>query len=277
MQRVGLVYHPLNERALDEAQRLAKLLAQHESHPWMCSAWEPEEIRAKMGGTELIITAGGDGTILRVAQVVAEHGIPIIGVNLGKLGFMTELTTARPSGACRSSSRATAGWTSAPCWTSRPTHKLSHGIERFHALNDVVLARGEIARIVYIQLAVDGQRVTTYKTDGVVVSTATGCTGYALAGGGPVLHPQAADYLVVPIAPHLSLSYPLVINAGSEIRLTLNTTHQATLSIDGHISMPLCDGDSLVARVSKTKVKFLRLRPQNYFYSTLEHKLRGTP
>jgi NAD+ kinase len=276
MQKIGLVYHPLNEKALTEAQHVAELVGAAGLPYWLCSAWEPQDMRANLPGTDLIITAGGDGTILRVAEVAADPGVPLLGINLGKLGFMTELSVAEVDKRLPEV-LAGQGWLDERAMLTVEFHRKQGAVQRFQALNDVVLARGEIARIIYIQASVDGEKVVTYKTDGVVVATATGSTGYALAAGGPVLHPQAQDYLLVPIAPHLCLPYPLVIPARSKVRLALATAHQATLSVDGHISLPLCDGDSLSIALSPTKMKFLRLRPQNYFYSQLEHKLRGQP
>jgi NAD+ kinase len=143
------------------------------------------------------------------------------------------------------------------------------------ALNDVVVARGEIARIIYVEASVSGEPLTTYKADGVIVATATGSTGYSLAAGGPILHPQADEMLLVPILPHLSLNHTLVLPPAAVVKLRLSTTHKATLSIDGHISLPLASGATITVKHSPGKTRFLRLRPRASFYSSLEQKLRG--
>ena len=145
----------------------------------------------------------------------------------------------------------------------------------FHALNDIVVARGEIARLVRIEASIDGQHLTTYKADGVIVATATGSTGYALAAGGPVLYPQSVDFLMVPVAPHLSSAYAMVLPETAELRLRIITVHSATLSIDGHINLPLASGDTVNIKHSPNKVRFLRKRPGNSFYGSLEEKLKG--
>ncbi len=275
MKRVGIVYHPLNKGALSQAKELARFLDSRGISSWLCSAWEGEQVRERVAGTDLILTTGGDGTILRVAQAVAPHPIPITGINLGKLGFMTEL------GADEALERLPAllageGWIDERAMLEAEITATGREPEtRLLALNDVVVARGEIARIIYVAASVDGEPVTTYNADGVIVATATGSTGYSLAAGGPILHPQADEILLVPILPHLSLNHTLVLPPTAVVKLKLSTTHQATLSIDGHISFPLASGATITVKHSPSKTRFLRLHPRASFYSSLERKLRG--
>jgi len=139
----------------------------------------------------------------------------------------------------------------------------------------VVVSRGAIARMVYIDASVDGELLTTYKADGVIVATATGSTGYSLATGGPILHPQAKEFLLVPILPHLSSAYCLVLPATAVVKLRVNTDHQATLSIDGHINLPLNSGATITVKHSSATARFLRIHPETSFYSSLELRLKG--
>jgi NAD+ kinase len=145
----------------------------------------------------------------------------------------------------------------------------------YYALNDVVLARGAEARVIYVEAIIDGELLTTYKADGVIVATATGSTGYALAAGGPVLHPQAKDLLLLPITPHISSGYSLVLQPGSEIKLRLGMTNQAIMSIDGHINLPVPEGSVITVKHSPNTVRFLRMHPQRSFYGYLEQRLKG--
>jgi NAD+ kinase len=138
-----------------------------------------------------------------------------------------------------------------------------------------VVARGSVARVVYVEARIDGELLTTYKGDGVIVATATGSTGYSLAAGGPILPPRAKEFLLLPIAPHLNPAYPLVLPATAVVRLHLTTTHQATLSIDGHINLPLNSGAVITVRHGSNIGRFLRIHPEATFYSTLERKLKG--
>jgi NAD+ kinase len=275
MKKVGIVYHPLNSDALSLAQRLAGLLDSRGVSSWICSAWEGDRVRELAPGTELVLSAGGDGTILRLAQVVASVSIPITGINLGKVGFLTELD-ADEAMEKLPALLAGEGWIDERAMLEAEIiGGRERGPNKFFALNDVVVARGEIARIIYVEATVDGQPLTTYKADGVIVATATGSTGYSLAAGGPVLHPQASQLLLVPIVPHLSLSHPLVLPSEAEVRLTVGAIHRAVLSIDGHISLPLAGGDAIMVRCSQAKARFLRVNPRDSFYGTLEQRLRG--
>lgn len=276
LQKIGLVYHPLNERALVQAQKLAEKLTGGGVSHWLCSAWEPNGIKAKLDGTDLVITCGGDGTILRVAQVVSEANIPILGINLGRLGFMTELATTKIDKKL-DKILAGAGWIEehSMLWVNLQSANSREPAQSFHALNDVVVARGEIARIVHITAMIDGHHFTTYRADGVLVATATGSTGYSLAACGPVLHPESHNFVLTPIMPHLTLHYPIVLPATTHVELVINTVHQATLSIDGHTSLSLGDGDRLVIKSSPFKTRFLRLHARGSFYRLLNQKLKG--
>ncbi len=145
----------------------------------------------------------------------------------------------------------------------------------FYALNDVVVSRGAVARVVYIDASIDGEPLTTYKADGVIVATATGSTSYSLAARGPILHPQAKEFLLLPIVPHLSSAYTLVLPATAVVKLRVSSTHQAILSVDGHINLPLSSGAMVRVKAGSSKARFLRIRPQNSFYRSLEQKLKG--
>jgi NAD+ kinase len=277
MKKIGLVYHPLNKFALDQSRSLASNIEARGLQYWLCSAWEPINIRTLLPETDLIITTGGDGTILRVAQVVADFNIPITGINFGKLGFMTEVNPAEAEKKLQMLLDGE-GWIDQRAMLEAEIHQKNENgetVQYFNALNDIVVARGEIARIIYIRASIDGSEMATYKADGVIAATATGSTGYSLAAGGPIMHPQSLDYLLLPIVPHISFHHPLLVPQGSTVKLKLTTTHQATLSIDGHISQPLRDGAVLNIKSSHKRINFLRLYPQGHFYTTLEQKLKG--
>ena len=241
---------------------------------WVCSAWDRDKACKQLEGTDLLLTVGGDGTILRAVQVVIPGSTPITGINQGKLGFMTELD-ADEAVAKLPSLLDGKGWIDERAMLQAELTASGKEPRVFHALNDVVVARGEIARLIRVEVSIDGQPLTTYKTDGIIVATATGSTGYALAARGPILYPQSRDFLLVPVAPHLSLTYPLVLPETAEVVLRLNTYHAATLSVDGHINLPLSNGDTVTLRRSRHVARFWRIRPEASFYSSLEDKLKG--
>jgi NAD+ kinase len=270
VKRVGILYHPMKKAAGNLARKLEGLLINHSVSAWRCSAWEGEEIKTRLDGTDLVLSIGGDGTILRAAQAVANTATPITGINLGRLGFMTELSAEEAvdklpvllTGEGQIDERAML------------EARFDGSQQTFYALNDVVLARGAIARTISVEASIGDEQLTTYKADGVIVATATGSTGYSLAAGGPILHPQASEFTLLPIMPHLSLAYPLVLPPETVVRLRIVTTHKATLSIDGHINLPISSGTTIVVRISTQRARFLRVNPKA-FYGSLEQKLKG--
>ncbi|MFC2020783.1 NAD(+)/NADH kinase [Chloroflexota bacterium] len=276
MKRVGILYHPMKEAAYPLAKKLEGFLSAKGLSAWLCSAWEGETARAQVNGTDLILSIGGDGTILRAAQAVVPEPTPITGINLGNLGFMTELSVDETEEKL-TALLAGEGWIDERCLieaelTSNEDQKPP---QKFYALNDVVVARGGVARVIYVEVSIDDEPLTTYKADGVIVATATGSTGYSLAAGGPVLHPQAKELLLLPITPHLSSAYTLVLPSTAVVKLHLNSAHSVTLSVDGHINLPLSSGAVTTIKHSSNIVRFLRIHPVTSFYSSLEQRLKG--
>lgn len=277
MKRVGILYHPLIKAAYALARELEKSINSRNLPVWICSAWEEEQAKAEIQSTDLILTTGGDGTILRAAQIALITQTPIVGINLGKLGFMTELSAGEAidklpdllSGDCWIDERVMLEVTLSSVEGSNEAPRT------FYALNDVVVARGAIARIIDIEASIDGELMTNYKADGVILATATGSTGYSLSAGGPILHPQAKEIVLLPILPHLSLAYSMVLPSTAVVKLRVNTYHQATLGVDGHINLPLSTGFLVMVKHSSSRIRFLRIHPRESFYGSLEKKLRG--
>jgi len=276
MKRVGILYHPMIEAAHALAEKLYVFLSSGDVSAWLCSAWEGEEARTQVNGTDFILSVGGDGTVLRAAQLVVPNPTPIIGVNMGNLGFMTELSAddavdklpALLAGKGWIDERAMLEAELMPAEPGRGTPGV------LYALNDVVMARGAIPRMVSIDASIDGEPLTTYRADGVIVATATGSTAYAFTVGGTILHPQASEFLLLPVLPHLSLGYTVVLPSTAVVRLGISTVHQAILSIDGYINLPVLSGDTVTVKHSSNTVRFLRTRPETSFYASLERRLR---
>jgi len=274
MRRVGILYHPINEAAHNLAKELQQFLTAEGVSVWLCSAWEGEKAKAQVDGTDLVLSIGGDGTILRAVQAAVLSPTPVTGINLGKLGFMTELS-ADEAVAKLPALLAGEGWIDERAMLEAEFSHSEHESPRtFYALNDVVVSRGAITRVVYIDASVNNEPMATYKADGMIVATATGSTGYSLAAGGPILHPQAKEFLLLPMLPHLSSTYCLVLPSTAVVKLRINTAHQAALSIDGHINLPLNSGATVTVKLSSATARFLRIHP-NTFYSSLQLKLKG--
>ncbi len=274
MKSVGIFYHPLIEATQTKAKQLQDLLASHGISAWRCSAWEGETARAKLDDTDLVLSVGGDGTILRSAQAVVPRMTPIIGINLGKLGFMTELS------ADEAADRLPAllsgeGWIDERTMLQAEFSPDGQETSTYHALNDVVVARGAVARLVRVAASVNGKHLADYKADGVIAATATGSTAYSLAAGGPILYPHSKDFVLLPIMPHLSPAYALVLPAETVVQLTITAPHQATFSIDGYINMPIPGRAIITVQQSPHRTRFLRIHPEDAFYRSLEQKLKG--
>ncbi|MCO6452163.1 MAG: NAD(+)/NADH kinase [Caldilineales bacterium] len=243
---------------------------------WVGSGWNVAAVDAILQGVDLVIALGGDGTLLRTGRVTARHQVPILGIHMGRLGFLTEIL---PEEWRDSLSRILDGdyWLEqrfmlqAEVW--RDGALLDGALQ---ALNEVVVSRGSLARVVRIAAEIDDSLLTTYVADGVIVATPTGSTAYALAAGGPILPPDMNASLLLPIAPHLSLARPLVLDHDAEVILTVRTDHAAILTVDGQFLIDLQDGDKVVVAPSPYEASFVRLRPRNYYYSTLVERLRLT-
>ena len=268
MKRIGILYHPQIEKARDLTNELRELLSAHGIYSWQCSAWDEDEARPQVNGSDLILSIGGDGTILHAARISAPAKVPILGINLGKLGFITELDA---NGALSNLLDVIKGngWIEERAMLEAQLEGKS-----FHALNDVVI-RSTIARLIDIEAKIDGAVLTTYRADGLIIATATGSTGYSLAAGGPILYPQSKEFILQPISCHLGLSQALVLPPQSMIDLEVTSNGKATLSLDGQTDLSLSDNQNIKVKLSHHVARFLRIQQPNYSYGSLWKKLRG--
>ncbi|MDY6893104.1 MAG: NAD(+)/NADH kinase [Chloroflexota bacterium] len=269
-RKVGILFQPKSAAAVDLGQHLAQVVSDLGVDVWLCSSWDEKRAKEEAERTELLICLGGDGTILRAARIVNAMAIPILGVNMGRLGFMAELRSEDALSRVPDFLMGH-GWIDERAMLQAEI--VSANTPVFHALNDVVVARGERCRLIRINATIDGELVTTYKCDGVILATATGSTGYSLAAGGPILHPLASDILLQPVAAHLSSGTALVLPYDVEVKLELSTTHQATLSIDGQIEVPLEDGAVVKIKRSPHVTRLLRSGWPAHFYGTLMQRM----
>ncbi|MEE9202500.1 MAG: NAD(+)/NADH kinase, partial [Dehalococcoidia bacterium] len=239
---------------------------------WLCPAADEDAAHSRLPGTDLLLSLGGDGTILRAARAAAPFGVPILGVNLGRLGFIAEVAPQelhhRLPGLL-----AGEGWVEERAMLQVDCLPPGDNGRSLHGLNDVVVARGEAVRVVYVRVSVDGEPLTTFKGDGLIVATATGSTGYALSAGGPILYPQAREMLLQPVAPHLSWRSPLVLSPEAVVEMEVTTDHPAVMSLDGQVHLPLAQGHRVSARRSPHPARFLRTEPPGFFYRTLGQRL----
>ena len=268
---VGIVYNPLTPNAQLLARQLADELDLGESS-WV-EPTSTEKVLEPPPSISLIITVGGDGTILRATQFAAPREIPLLGVNLGRVGFMTELRANEAVSKVRE-------YLDDRVWVEeramlQATVVSKDGAEGdpLQALNDVVVGRSAISRLVHLEVRIDDALLTTYRADAVVVATATGSTGYSIAAGGPILHPQSRDMLLNPVATHLGLASAIVLAPDSVAQITLRSDYKAVLSVDGRPDLDLAPGETVEVKRGPYTARFLRAHPPNHFYSVLTERL----
>ncbi len=272
---IGIVYNAWVAEAQDIARSIAGQLGTNRA-PWSCAVMDLEHRKADVEGADLIVTVGGDGTILRTTRVAAPFGVPLLGVNMGRVGFMAELAPSQARSGFAGLLEGVDGWVEERTMLSvetAPDRSTVSAPQPFHALNDALVGRGAVPRLARVEVSIDGVHLTRYTADAVIVATATGSTGYAFSAGGPILHPSTTDLVVTAVAPHISFSGSLVIPATCVIDLTVHTDYQAVLSVDGYVDLGLQDGDSVRIRRSEHRARFLRFHPPEYFYSTVRERL----
>jgi NAD+ kinase len=271
--KVGIFTHPNAEAATDLAATLTALLTGRGCQVWSASAWDRAAAVRHMAGTDLLICVGGDGTVLRGARAAIPHPVRILAVNMGRLGFLAELSPEEApeaalavlDGAGRVEERAMLlGEVCRP-----DADALDPVLPPQHALNDIVVGRYAPGRPVYISVVVAGDLLETVRADGMIVSTATGSTGYSLSAGGPVLFPESKQIVLTPVAPHLSRIRPIVLPEDLTVELQIATDHRAVVSFDGQIDEELTSGACVRVRRSDHAARFVRLRPPSDFYRKL--------
>ena len=223
-------------------------------------------------GTDLAIVLGGDGTLLSAARAVGNRAVPLFAVNLGGLGFLTAITV---DDLYPELERSLAGFHSV---TRRKMLRVAHlrGTERlaeYQALNDVVVAKSAIARIVDLEAWAGGSFVCAYKADGLIIATPTGSTAYSLSAGGPIMFPTVSAICLTPICPHTLTNRPLIVPSELVLRIVCRDGAEAFLTVDGQVGAPLEGGDAVECRVSDFDI-LLVMPPNKTFFDVLRQKLK---
>jgi NAD+ kinase len=275
-ERILILYNPTVGRSAELASEIFDFLAgQPHLVPTRATIADATQDDGA-AGQDLAIVLGGDGSMLLTGAMAARHGTPLLGINLGRLGFLGEV---QPAGWPEALQHVLAG----NCWLEeRMMLHVEHRREgqllgSYEALNEAVVGRGAIARPVRLKTLIDGGELTTYVADGLIMATPTGSTAYALAVGGPILPPELRNILLVAIAPHLSIDRAIVLPQGAAVQVVVRTDHQAMLSADGAHPVPLQDGDAVDVRMSDFTTCFVRVRSRHYFYTSLMQRMQQNP
>ncbi|MEE4255056.1 MAG: NAD(+)/NADH kinase [Desulfuromusa sp.] len=214
---------------------------------------------------DLIIVLGGDGTLISVARLIGSRNVPIVGVNLGRLGFLTEITCDELpemlerliSGDYKVSDRM---------MLDAFIHRNGQAVGQFTVVNDIVINKGALARIIDMETYVDGRYLTTYKADGLIVSTPTGSTGYNLAAGGPIIYPDINSLLISPICPHMLTNRPIMVWSRSVIEINVKFEDDVVFfTADGQVGRKLLPGDRVEVRRSESRTRLVSSPSKDYF------------
>jgi NAD+ kinase len=277
-RRIAIGLHPSIPDAAPEAEQITQFLLDNGVEQVVSAALPDAGFQNELlaGGFDLLIALGGDGTMLRAGHVCAPLGIPVLGVNLGHFGFLMEIS--------RNNWRQKLPLLIEGRYRieDRMMLKVMHlrgqeNLGEWSVLNEVVVCRGQVVRPVRLKACADGYFLANYVADGLIVATPTGSTAYSLAVGGPILPPELRNILIVAVAPHLSVDRTVVLAEGTVIEVTVNTTHQAVMSVDGQAPVPMLDGDRIRAEALPDSVHFIRFEDRGYFYRNLTAYMEQNP
>ncbi|MBN1121656.1 MAG: NAD(+)/NADH kinase [Anaerolineae bacterium] len=271
-EHIAVLYHPKIEATEPVAEEICAWLQGQGLTAWRALTWDEESVRPRLADCDLVIVLGGDGSILRTSRMAANCATPLLGINMGRLGFLSE---ASPDNWREKLPAIFSGdyWIESRMMLKAAAWRGDQQLCEHLALNDVVISRGTLARVVRLRTEIDGERLTTYIADGLIVSTPTGSTAYALAVGGPVLPPALRNILVIPIAPHLTLDRAIVLSEGALVKVNVGTDYDAILTVDGQYAVDLVDGDRIEVSTSDLSSHFVRTGKRNYFYHMLLDRL----
>lgn len=276
--RIAVVYPPQMPEAAAEGKHVAQALRDMGASRVMAAPISNNDLRIEMqsGGLDLLIALGGDGTMLRAVHLSAPQGVPVLGINFGHFGFLIEVQreTWRQRLPDLLAGRF---WVEERMMLTSEHWRGGQRLGSYQTLNEAVVARGQIVRPIVVTAHIDGFELTRYVADGLLVATATGSTAYALAVGGPVMPPELRNMLIVAIAPHLSVDRAVILPEGARVSLSVQTTHQAVLSVDGHPPVHLENSDEVRVAASDHTARFIRFEDRGYFYRNLTRYMQQNP
>ncbi len=277
IQRVAIVVRPGSTEILDEGETIQEWFKIRGVTSLLTTSDDRQLLDGiSTGEFDLLIALGGDGTMLRAGHLAAPHGLPVLGINLGKFGFLMQLSRTDWQ---ETLPRLLAGeykienrmMLKAELWCGENL------LGSHQVINEVVVARGKVVRPIRIHAAVDGYPLAGYVADGLIASTPTGSTAYALAVGGPIMPPELRNILILPVAPHMSLDRAVILPEGASVEITVSSDHEAVMSVDGHEPVLISPLDRVLVTASDFTVKFIVFQDPGYFYRNLSNYMEQNP
>ena len=276
--RFGFAYNPTSEAAVELRERAAGWCSMHGVSHWAAQSGDADALRAELPTTDVLVVLGGDGTFLRAARAVTEVDVPILGINLGKIGFLSKAEAHELeavlvkilAGDYRLEPRMALEGRILP--SGRET-----SADRLIALNDIVVARGSLARVCRLDVTIGESHLATFIADGLVVASPTGSTGYSFSAGGPIVEPESRNLIVTPIAGYLSAIRSVVAGPDQTVRCRVLDAHEALVSVDGREDLPLSVGDVVEVRAVERPIRFVEPKGTIPFWDLLRRKVELLP
>lgn len=276
--RIGFAYNPTSDAAVELRERAAGWCRMRGIEHWAAQAEDFEALCKDLPTTDILVVLGGDGTFLRAARAVIEVDVPILGINLGKVGFLSKAEANELEAVL---GRLVAGEYAVDERMALEARILPAGREgagaTYHALNDVVVARGALARVCRLDVAIGPSHLATFVADGLVVSSPTGSTGYSFSAGGPVVDPLSRNLIVTPIAGYLSAIRSVVVSPKQIVRCRVVDAHEAIVSIDGRDDIPIAVGDVVEVIALERPIRLVEPKGAQPFWDLFRHKVELLP
>jgi NAD+ kinase len=278
VSRIGFAYNPTNEAAVELRERAEGWCRMHGIDRWAAQAQDFDLLCRELATTDLLVVLGGDGTLLRAARAVIQVDVPLLGVNLGKIGFLSKVEAIELEPVL---AKLVAGDYTLDPRLALEARILPAGIEQdaatHHALNDIVVARGALARVTRLDVAIGPTHVATFIADGLVVSSPTGSTGYSFSAGGPIVAPDSRNLIVTPIAAYLSTVRSVVVGPDQVVRCRIVDATEAIVSIDGREDVPVAVGDVVEVRALARPVRLVAPAGSLPFWDLFRRKVELLP
>lgn len=290
IERIGFAYNPTIEAAAELSARAAGWCQVRGIAEWQAPSGDTEALLRELKTTDLLVVLGGDGTFLRAARAVSEVDVPLLGINLGKVGFLSKAEAgdlesvlgmivkgefridermALEGRILRGGARARHG--------AKPDAAAIGQETRHFALNDIVIARGSLARVCRLDVEIDDSHLATFIADGLIVASPTGSTGYSFSAGGPILDPISRNLIVTPIAAYLSAIRSVVASPTQVVRCTVVDAYEALVSIDGREDLRVAVGDVVEVRAMERPIRLVEPHGAQPFWDLLRQKVALLP
>jgi NAD+ kinase len=278
LKKIVIAVHPASQEAMQEGFEVQSFIKKNWSITTYLARINDPALHEKTadGQFDLMITLGGDGTMLRAGHLCAPFDIPLLGINLGRFGFLMQLSKIEWPNVLPRIFNGDYSFENRMMLKS----ELWRGEKLFQSsqvINEVAVCRGRVVRPIRIQASVDGYPLASYVADGLIAATPTGSTAYALAVGGPIMPPELRNILIVAVAPHMTMDRSIILPEGASVEITAKTDHEAVISVDGMAPIQLTNEDHIVVKASDYKVRFITFQDPGYFYRNLKKYLEQNP